>query len=114
MAAKHNNIGLKAEPPAQSCSDEKCPWHGHLKLRGRVFEGRVRSAKAAKTAIVEWDYLMFLPKYERYERRHSRLVAYNPLCVAAAEGDMVKIAECRPIGKTKSFVVIEKFAGEKK
>ncbi len=102
------NIGLDAEKPEKTCNDEKCPWHGHLKVRGRIFQGRVESAKAPKTAIIEWDYTQFTKKYERHERRHSRIATYKPDCIDLSEGDTVRVAECRPISKTKKFVVIEK------
>lgn len=104
---KHKNIGVGANPPENICNDIKCPWHGNLALRGRIFVGKVISAKANKTAIVEWGYHRYLQKYERYERRHTRVVAYSPLCIEAKEGDIVRIMECRPISKTKSFAVIE-------
>lgn len=109
---EHNNIGIKAKPPERKCQDRKCPWHGDLALRGRIFVGEVTSARAPKTAIVEWGFVYYLPKYERYERRHSRVVAYNPECIGAKEGDKVKIAECRLLSKTKSFAVVE-VIGEK-
>ena len=48
-----------------------------------------------------------MPKYERYERRKSKMIVYNPECIDAKKGDVVKVAECRPLSKTKSFVVIE-------
>jgi small subunit ribosomal protein S17 len=62
---------------------------------------------AEKTAVVKWDHVHFIPKYERYERRHTRVSAYNPKCIDAKKGDIVRIAETRPISKTKSFCVIE-------
>jgi len=108
METKVNNIGIESGKPEKTCSDEKCPWHGHLKIRGRVFQGRVESAKAAKTAVVEWAYSKLDRKYERHERRHSRTAAYKPDCIDLATGDIVRIAECRPISKTKKFVVIER------
>jgi small subunit ribosomal protein S17 len=101
------DIGIKAQPPEQSCEDSKCPWHGTLPVRGRVVEGRVVSTKAQRTAIIERDYLHFIPKYERYERRHSRIIAYKPDCIDVKTGNKVLIAECRPLSKTKRFVVIE-------
>ena len=104
---KPRDIGIKAAPPKQSCEDPKCPWHGSLPVRGHVIEGRVVSAKAQRTAIIERKYLQFIPKYERYERRHSRVVAYKPDCIDVKAGDVVKIAECRPLSKTKKFVVVE-------
>jgi len=104
---KTKDIGIDAKPPRKTCEDEKCPWHGKLPVRGRTLEGIVVSSKAQKTAVVERHYLHYVPKYERYERRHSRISAYNPECISAKEGDKVKIAECRPLSKTKSFVVVE-------
>ncbi len=99
-------IGVNINPPKKTCEDEKCPWHGKLPIRGRIFEGTVKSAKSHKTVVVEWDYVRFVKKYERYERRRSRVVAHNPECIHAKEGDKVVIAECRPLSKTKHFVVI--------
>lgn len=104
---KVRDIGIEAKPPEKICGDKNCPWHGTLPVRGRVLEGRVVSAKAQKTAIVEREYYHYIPKYERYERRHSRIVAYNLECIDAKAGDRVKIAECRPLSKTKHFVVVE-------
>jgi len=101
------NIGINAKPPEKTCNDLKCPWHGFLKLRGRIFVGEVVSDKAKKTAVVKWDYTNYIPKYERFERRKTKVVAYNPECINAKKGDLVKIVECRPLSKTKSFCVIE-------
>jgi small subunit ribosomal protein S17 len=103
---KARDIGIKVEPPKESCEDEKCPWHGKLPVRGRVMEGKVVSSKAQRTVVIEREYFRFIPKYERYERRHSRIVAYKPDCIKVENGDKVRIAECRPLSKTKSFVVI--------
>ena len=105
---KSRDIGIKANPPKQTCEDPKCPWHGKLPVRGQVTEGRVVSAKAQRTVIIEKEYLHFIPKYERYERRRSRIVAYKPDCIEVKAGDVIRIAECRPLSKTKHFVVIEK------
>ena len=100
------NIGVRAQPPAGTCDDGRCPWHGSLPVRGRTLEGSVRSAKASRTAIVEWHYHRLVTKYERYQRRKSRITAHNPPCIKAKEGDRVLVAECRPLSKTKSFVIV--------
>ena len=78
-----------------------------ISTRGRVLEGKVISAKAAKTVTVEWERRKYLPKYERYEKRRSRVKAHVPEGVEVHEGQMVRIAETRPISKTKNFVVLE-------
>ena len=100
------NIGLGIAAPAATCEDENCAWHGQLPVRGRVFSAIARSAKAHHTLVAERNYTRFIQKYERYERRNSRLIAHNPECIKAKEGDTVIIAECRPLSKTKHFVVV--------
>ncbi|MEN6294046.1 MAG: 30S ribosomal protein S17, partial [Methanobacterium sp.] len=37
----------------------------------------------------------------------SKIQAHLPDCMNVNVGDSVKIAECRPLSKTKNFVVIE-------
>ncbi|MFQ5801141.1 MAG: 30S ribosomal protein S17 [Candidatus Hydrothermarchaeales archaeon] len=101
------DIGIDVTPPSKECSDPNCPFHGSLKVRGQIIEGRVVSDKAHQTVIVEKEYSKYDKKYERSERKVSRYPAYNPRCINASPGDVVKIMECRPISKTKSFVVIE-------
>jgi small subunit ribosomal protein S17 len=99
---------LTAKKPKKTCDDINCPFHGALSLRGHTLEGIVVSDKMEKTIIVRRDYLKYVPKYRRYERRRSNIAAHNPPCLEIKAGDKVKLAECRPISKTVSFVVIEK------
>jgi len=101
-------MSLTFKKPKKTCDDRNCPFHGDLPVRGRVLEGLVVSAKMDKTIIVKRDYLHYVPKFIRYERRHSRIPSHNPPCIDAEEGDRVIIAECRPLSKTVSFVVVEK------
>lgn len=108
------DIGIGVSGPPERCEDVNCPWHGKLPVRGRVFGCVVRSTKAHLTAIVERSYHHRIPKYQRYERRRSRIVAHNPACIAAREGDHVIIAECRPLSKTKYFVIVSKGGQEAK
>lgn len=112
MSTKQN-IGIVAKPPTNECDDAKCCWHGSLPVRGRVFEGKVISSRASKTVVVKWGYSKFIPKYQRYERRNTTVHAHSPECMQVKMGDTVKIAECRPLSKTKSFVVVERMEGSK-
>ena len=43
----------------------------------------------------------------------SRVAAHVPEEIDVEEGDMVRIAECRPLSKTKNFVIIENLGKEK-
>ena len=106
--SKGKDIGLGVKTPDGVCDSEGCPFHGHLKVRGRIFKGRIVSKKSTDSAIVEWNYYHYVPKYERYERRKTRVAAHCPKCIEARFGDTVKIGECRPLSKTKRFVIIEK------
>lgn len=102
------NNGIDTLTPRERCNDKNCPHHGILPVRGRVLNGVVASDKMDRTVIVRRDYHVFTPKYKRYERRHSHIAAHNPPCINSRQGDKVRIAECRPLSKSVSFVVIEK------
>ncbi len=97
---------------AEKCNDTHCPKHGTTKTHGRSFTATVLSTRAQKTAIVEWERKYLVPKYERFERRKTKLNVHNPDCINAKEGDIIQILECRPISKTKHFVIAEKIGKE--
>ncbi len=105
-------MSLAFKKPKKSCDDRNCPFHGELPVRGRVLDGVVVSSKMDKTVVVKREYLQFSPKFVRYERRSSRIPSHNPPCLDVKEGERVKIAECRPLSKTVSFVVVEKLEGK--
>lgn len=104
------NIGIEVSKPGKECDDVNCPFHGRLKVRGQVIEAKVVSSDMKRSVVVERSFLRYVTKFERYERRFSRILAHNPACISAKEGDRVKIAECRPISKGKSFAIVEKGA----
>ncbi|GIU72527.1 MAG: 30S ribosomal protein S17 [Candidatus Nitrosocaldaceae archaeon] len=101
------NIGINVKAPEEECNDELCPFHGSLPIRGRLFNGIVVSNKAKKMVVIEREYTYLIKKYKRYERRKSKIHAYLPECIDVEIGDKVTAAECRPLNKTASFVVIE-------
>ncbi|AQL43552.1 30S ribosomal protein S17 [Halorientalis sp. IM1011] len=103
-------LGLNVERPEEACSDENCPFHGTLSVRGQTLEGEVASTDMDKTVIVEREYDVKVPKYDRFMKRRSRVPAHAPPCVDLEVGDTVRIAETRPLSKTKSHVVVERVA----
>ncbi len=105
------NIGLSIKPPSENCSDKNCPFHGNLPVRGQIITGKVVSNKMPDTISVKRDFMHYVKKYERYERRTSKYLAHCPPCIKVQPGDDVKIAECRPLSKSVSFVTVQKMQG---
>ncbi len=104
---KVRNIGVAGiEPPEKTCTDQQCPFHGSLPVRGRFMQGVVTSTEMHDALTFRTDYLSLVKKYSRYERRRSKKHAHLPQCMEAQVGDIVKVAECRPLSKTIRCVVI--------
>ncbi|MCK4717845.1 MAG: 30S ribosomal protein S17 [Thermoplasmata archaeon] len=107
-AVKARKIGLGIQTPKTSCQDQHCPFHGNLPVRGYTIEGTVVTDRMDKTVVVERERTRYNKKYERYEKRTGRVPAHNPPCIGAKKGDIVTVAECRPLSKTVTYVVIQK------
>jgi small subunit ribosomal protein S17 len=105
-------LGLNVSEPEETCSDPNCPFHGSLAVRGQTVIGKVASTDMDKTVVVEREYDVKVPKYDRYMKRRSRISAHHPDCLDLAVGDTVRIAETRPLSKTKTHVVVERVAEE--
>jgi len=58
------------------------------------------------TIIVRRDYLHYISKYRRFEKRHKNIAAHCSPAFTVKEGDVVTIGECRPLSKTVSFNVV--------
>ena len=108
MATKVRDIGIGVNPPQAECNDPNCPFHGSLSVRGQIIDGVVATVKMNKTVVVERNYMRYVQKYERYEKRSSRFSVHAPACFDLKVGDNVSIMECRPLSKTVSFVIVEK------
>ncbi|MBI5797554.1 30S ribosomal protein S17 [Candidatus Woesearchaeota archaeon] len=106
MKTKTKNVGMGIVSPSKHCEDKHCPFHGDIQLHGKTFVGRIIKKNPHKTVNVEWARIVFLPKFERYTKKRSRVKAHNPSCIDANIGDEVTIIETRPISKTKNFVVV--------
>ncbi|MEM1985189.1 MAG: 30S ribosomal protein S17 [Nitrososphaeria archaeon] len=106
------NIGLPVKPPEKTCNDPLCPFHGRLSVRGILQEGKVVSCKAKNLVVVEKELVRFSKKYNRYYKVRKKIHARLPDCLHAELGDNVLLAECRPLSKTVSFVVIENRGGK--
>ena len=112
------NIGIPGvNPPkvkSEECGDQSCPYHGNTRIRGKITKGIVVSKKSKNTLIIRRDYVQFVKKYQRYERRNTRLACHLPECLIheIEIGDFVRVGESRKISKTKAFIVLEKISSK--
>jgi small subunit ribosomal protein S17 len=73
----------------------------------RVLTGRVTSDKMDKTITVLVDRRIMHPLYKKFIRRSKKYAAHDEVN-ACKTGDMVRIVECAPISKRKTWTVIER------
>jgi small subunit ribosomal protein S17 len=73
----------------------------------RVLSGRVTSDKRNKTVTVLVNRRVMHPIYKKFIRRSKKYAAHDEANLCKT-GDMVRIEECRPISKRKTWMVIER------
>ena len=78
-----------------------------MSIRGRILTGTVRSAKMKRTIIIRRDYLHYIRKYQRYEKRHKNVPVHLSPAFRVKEGDKVVVGQCRPLSKTVRFNVLK-------
>ena len=104
------NVGLGIKTPASAIEsnyvDKKCPFTGNVSIRGRILKGLVKSTKMKRTIIVRRDYLHYIRKYRRFEKRHKNIAVHCSPAFPVKEGDIVTIGQCRPLSKTVRFNVV--------
>ena len=72
----------------------------------RTVQGRVVSNKMDKTVTVLVERQVQHALYGKYIRRSTKLHAHDA-DNACQMGDMVRVAECAPLSKTKNWRVVE-------
>ena len=103
------NIGLPVKEPKKKLveNEKNNPFNGSLSIRGKLFEGTVINAKAKGTAVIQKESPIYFKKFKRYGRSKNKIHAHVPSNIIVQEGDHVIAAECRPISKSVSFVIVE-------
>jgi small subunit ribosomal protein S11e len=104
------SVGLGIKTPAAAIEgnfvDKKCPFTGNVSIRGRILKGLVISTKMKRTIIVRRDYLHYITKYRRFEKRHKNIAVHCSPAFPVKDGDIVTIGQCRPLSKTVRFNVV--------
>jgi len=106
------DVGLGFKAPVHAVKgtyvDKKCPFTGDVSIRGRILSGTVTSLKMQRACVLRRDYLHYIKKYNRYEKRHSKISAHlSPCFLDIALGDKVTVGQCRPLSKTIRFNVLK-------
>jgi small subunit ribosomal protein S11e len=105
------SVGLNFKTPKEASEgayiDKKCPFVGTVTVRGRILKGVVISTKMNRTIVIRRDYLHYIRKYRRYEKRHTTLSAHCSPCFRVKEGDVVTVGQTRPLSKTVRFNVLK-------
>merc|ERR1712139_586009 len=106
----YKNVGLGFKTPKEAIEgqyvDKKCPFTGNVSIRGRILKGMCISNKMKNTIIIRRDYLNYVSKYNRFEKRHKNVAAHCSPCFRVKEGDIVTVGQCRPVAKTVRFNVL--------
>lgn len=109
MEKKKTTKENKKEEILTSCTDKFCPIHGSdkLKIRGRSFQGNV-IRKLSGRVTIQFERMIPISKYERYERRTTRIHSRLPDCMkdSVEIGDLVEVSETRPLSKMIHSVVV--------
>ncbi|KAF9143213.1 hypothetical protein BGX30_001075 [Mortierella sp. GBA39] len=108
----YKEVGLGFKTPKEAIEghyiDKKCPFTGDVSIRGRILTGEIISTKMKRTIIIRREYLHFISKYNRYEKRHKNLAAHmSPAFIGVQQGDSVTVGQCRPLSKTVRFNVLK-------
>ncbi|KAI9733010.1 MAG: hypothetical protein M1834_003553 [Cirrosporium novae-zelandiae] len=107
---RYKDVGLGFRTPKTAIEgtyiDKKCPFVGEISIRGRILSGKVVSTKMHRTLVIRREYLHYIDKYSRYEKRHKNLAAHVSPAFRVEEGDIVTVGQCRPLSKTVRFNVL--------
>jgi hypothetical protein len=60
--------------------DKKCPFTGNVSIRGRILTGVVQKMKMQRTIVIRRDYLHYIRKYNRFEKRHRNMSVHLSPC----------------------------------
>ena len=107
----YRKVGLGFATPQTAIKgvyvDKKCPFTGDVSIRGRILKGIVKSTKMTRTIVLRRDYLRYVSKYRRYEKRHKTVPAHCSPAFLVKDGDDVTVGQCRPLSKTVRFNVLK-------
>jgi small subunit ribosomal protein S17 len=74
---------------------------------GKVFSGKIVSARMKDTVVVSVERFTKHPKYGKFLKRQKKFKVHDA-GNKHKEGEVVEIVETKPISKDKKFAILEK------
>jgi small subunit ribosomal protein S17 len=104
----NNRLNYKMEKTKEKKMKEK-GLKKSVSPRGRSFKGAVIKVFSDRL-MIQFERLLYLRKYERYEKRKTKIQAKIPIDLRGQieVGDYIEIKECRPLSKSIHFIVTKK------
>merc|ERR1711935_145325 len=97
----YKSVGLGIKTPRTAIEgtyvDKKCPWTGSVNIRGKLITGVIKTTKMKNTVIIRKDYLHYIKKYNRFEKRHKNTPVHVSPAFRVKVGDEILAGQCRPI-----------------
>ena len=88
----YKSIGLGFKTPKEAIEgsyvDKKCPFTGNVSIRGRILKAMVISTKMKRTVVIRRDYLQYVSKYRRFEKRHKNVSVHCSPCFLNVSDDI--------------------------
>eukprot|EP00746_Dinoflagellata_sp_MGD_P160297 gnl/MRDRNA2_/MRDRNA2_86963_c0_seq1.p1 gnl/MRDRNA2_/MRDRNA2_86963_c0~~gnl/MRDRNA2_/MRDRNA2_86963_c0_seq1.p1 ORF type:complete len:159 (+),score=23.23 gnl/MRDRNA2_/MRDRNA2_86963_c0_seq1:66-542(+) len=102
-------LGFKIPDEAKNGKyvDKKCPFAGNVSIRGKIVKGMCISTKMKRTIVCRRNYLHYIKKYNRFEKRHKNISVHCSPAFDVKEGDIITAGQCRPIAKTVKWNVLK-------
>merc|ERR1711972_874677 len=107
----YKSVGLGIKTPRTAIEgtyvDKKCPWTGSVNIRGKLITGVIKTTKMKNTVIIRKDYLHYIKKYNRFEKRHKNTPIHVSPAFRVKPGDEILAGQCRPLSKTVRFNMLK-------
>uniref|UniRef100_A0A5F8GQC0 Small ribosomal subunit protein uS17 n=1 Tax=Monodelphis domestica TaxID=13616 RepID=A0A5F8GQC0_MONDO len=94
----YKNIGLGFKTPKEAIEGTY--------IDKKILSGVVTKMKMPRTIIRRRDYLHYIRKYNRFEKRHKNMSVHLSPCFRDVQiGDILTVGKCQSLSKTMRFKV---------
>ena len=94
-------VAVSPAPPRRHCAA------GNVNIRGKMLTGVIKTTKMKNTVIIRKDFLHYIKKYNRFEKRHKNTPVHVSPAFRVKPGDEILAGQCRPLSKTVRFNMLK-------